>query len=125
MPVVNKFMMLHIAVNDMPKAKEFYADQLGLEVVKDYRMDDANWWVELALPEGGAHLTLTTHHAHMAPGTLTLYFATADVDAAHKALSDKGVEVSKVQDDLHGPGSGTKWFNFKDVDGNLVHIEQA
>jgi len=125
MPVVNKFMMLHIAVSDMPEAKEFYADKLGLEVIKDYRMDDNNWWVELALPEGGVHLTLSTHHGHMAPGTLTVYFATSDITAAHQELADKGVDVSEVQDDLHGPGSGTKWFNFKDPGGNLVHIEQA
>jgi len=29
--------------------------------------------------------------------TMTLYFATSDIDAAHKALSDKGVKVSEVR----------------------------
>jgi len=125
MQVVNKFMMLHVAVGDMPKAKEFYAGKLGLQVVTDYRQDDNNWWVELALPEGGVHVTLTTHHGHMKPGTLTLYFAAADITASHKELSDQGVKVTEIQDDLHGPGSGTKWFNFHDPEGNLVHIEQA
>jgi predicted enzyme related to lactoylglutathione lyase len=61
----------------------------------------------------------------MKPGTLTLYFATADIEAAHKDLSAKGVDVSEIKDDLHGPGSGTKWFNFHDTEGNLIHIEQA
>jgi len=28
---------------------------------------------------------------------MTLYFATSDIDAAHKALSDKGVKVSEVR----------------------------
>lgn len=125
MQVVSKFMMLHIAVNDMEAAKDFYADKLGLEIVKDYRMDDEHWWVELAFPEGGVHATLSTHHGHMKPGTLTLYFATPDIDASHKDLSAKGVTVSEIEDDLHGPGSGTKWFNFKDPEGNLIHIEQA
>jgi catechol 2,3-dioxygenase-like lactoylglutathione lyase family enzyme len=125
MQVVDKFMMLHVAVSDMPKAKEFYADKLGLKVESDYRRDDNNWWVALTLPEGGVTITLSTHYGHMKPRTLTLYFATSDITAAHKALSDKGVKVSEVKDDLHGPGSGTKWFNFNDPDGNLVHIEQA
>jgi len=125
MQAINKFMMLQIAVSDMPKAKEFYADKLDLKITKDYRMDDENWWVELALPEGGVHVTLTTHHDHMKPGTMTLYFATQDIAAAHEQLKDKGVDVSDVQDDLHGPGSGTKWFNFKDQDGSLIHVEQA
>lgn len=125
MQVVNSFKMLHVAVNDMPAAKEFYADKLGLEVVNDYRQDDSHWWVELALPEGGVHLTLSTYHAQMQPGTLTLYFATADIAAAHKSLGEDNVEVSEIQDDLHGPGSGTKWFNFKDPEGNVIHIEQV
>ena len=123
--IVNKFMMLQIAVSDMPKAKEFYADKLGLKVASDYRQDDNNWWVALTLPEGGVTITLTTHHAHMKLGTMTLYFATSDISAANKELSDRGVKVSEVKDDLHDPGSGVKWFNFKDPDGNLIHIEQA
>ena len=125
MQAVDKFMMLQVAVSDMPKAKSFYVDQLGLKVESDYRRDDQNWWVALTLPEGGVTITLSTYHGHMKPGVLTLYFATADIVAAHKALSGKGVKVSEVGDDLHGPGSGVKWFSFKDPDGNLIHLEQA
>ncbi len=125
MQIIDKFMMLQMAVSDMPKAKAFYADKLGLKVTTDYRQDDDRWWVSLALPEGGVTITLTTYHAHTQPGTLTLYFATLDIVAAHQELSDKGVKVSQVGDDLHGPGSGVKWFNFKDPDGNLIHLEQA
>lgn len=125
MQVVNKITMLQMAVNDMPKAKEFYADKLGLAVKQDYRRDDDNWWVSLCAPESDFTITLTTHHGDMKPGALTLYFTTADIQAAHAELGDKGVEVSDVQDDLYGPGSGVKWFNFKDVDGNLVHIAAA
>src|SRR6185503_6617221 len=122
MQTISKFMMLQVAVGDMVKAKEFYADKLGLKVVTDYRRDDNNWWVSLVMPEGGVTITLTTHHAHMKPGTATLYFATSDIEAAHKELHDKGIKLSEVQDDLHGPGSGVKWFNFNDPDGSLIHI---
>ena len=125
MQIIDKFMMLQVAVTDMPKAKKFYVDKLGLKVAMDYRKDDNNWWTALTLPAGGVTITLTTHHAHMKPGTMTLYFATSDIAAANKELSKKGIGVSKVQDDLHGPGSGVKWFNFKDSEGNLIHIEQA
>ena len=122
MQIVDKITMFQMAVSDMQTAKEFYLDKLGLEVVKDYRQDDDNWWVSLNAPEGGVTVTLTTHHGHMKPGALTLYFKTADVIAAHKALSDKGVKVSDVKNDLYGPGSGVQWFNFEDPDGNLIHI---
>jgi catechol 2,3-dioxygenase-like lactoylglutathione lyase family enzyme len=125
MQAIDKLTMLQVAVSDMPKAKAFYADKLGLKVTTDYRRDDANWWVALTLPEGGVAITLTTYHANMKPGTLTLYFATSDIRAAHKALTEKGVKASDVMDDLHGPGSGVKWFNLKDPDGNLIHLEQG
>ena len=44
---------------------------------------------------------------------------------SHKELRNKGIEVNEIKDDLHGPGSVIKWFNFKDPDGNLIHLEQA
>lgn len=125
METVNKLMMVAIGVSNMPVAKAFYADKLGLKVTSDYRQDDAHWWVSLSLPEGGVTLTLTTYLGNSTLGTMTLWFATMDLNAAHKALSEKGVNVSPIGDDLHGPGSGTKWFNFKDPDGNLIHLEQA
>ena len=125
MQVINKFMMFGVIVSDMPKAKAFYADQLGLKVTTDYRQDDNRWWVSLSFPEGGVTITLTTYHENFKPGTTTLYFATADITAAHKELSDKGVKLNEVKDDLYGPGSGVKWFNLQDPDGNLVHVVQA
>ncbi len=125
MPTVNRLMMFAIAVSDMPRAKAFYEDKLGLKVTQDYRQDDGHWWVALAFPEGGVSVTLTTFHGNGKPGTMTLWCATSDLSEAHRALGDKGVQVSQIGDDLHGPGSGVKWFNFKDPDGNLIHLEQA
>lgn len=125
MQTVKKLMMLAVVVSDMPKAKAFYADKLGLKVATDYRQDDYHWWVSLTLPEGGVTITLTTFHENKKPGALTLWFATSDINAAHKELEDKGVKVSKIGNDLHGPGSGVKWFNFKDPAENLIHLEQA
>lgn len=118
-------MMVAVTVSDMPKAKAFYEGQLGLKVMSDYRQSDDRWWVALAVPEGGVTITLTTYHEGAKPDLVTLWFATTDIVAAHKELADKGVKVSEIGDDLHGPGSGTKWFNFKDPDGDLIHIEQA
>jgi catechol 2,3-dioxygenase-like lactoylglutathione lyase family enzyme len=124
MQVVDKLMMFGVVVKDMPKAKEFYEGKLGLEVTKDYRQDDAHWWVSLNFPEGGVTITLTTYHEGDAPVGNTLWLGSSDLPASHKALSDAGVKVSEISDDLHGPGSGVKWFNFTDPEGNLIHIEQ-
>lgn len=124
MQVVTKLMMLSMAVADMPKAKAFYVDKLGLKVITDYRQDDNNWWVSLGLPEGGSSITLTTCHENMKSGTMKIYLATSDVAAAQKELNKKGGKINEVKDDLFGPGSGVKWFNLEDPDGNQVFLVQ-
>jgi len=118
-------MILYMAVSDMRAAKRFYADDLGLKITQDYRQDDNNWWVSLTMPEGGAAVTLSTYHGNGKPGTMNLYFATSNVTTAHQELSSKGLRVNKVKDDLFGPGSGVKWFDLQDPDGNQIKIVQA
>src|SRR5581483_5312406 len=125
MQIINKFTMFTTVVSDMPKAKEFYSDKLGLKVVTDYRQDDDHWWVSLSLPEGEFTITLTTFHENIKKGNVSIYFTTSDITKAHKDLSDKGVKVGEIQDDLYGPGSGVKFIKFEDPDGNWVHVAQA
>ena len=118
-------MMIKMAVTDMPQSKAFYADRLGLKVTSDYRRDDHNWWVSLALPEAGVSITLTTAHENMKPGTASLYFTTTDVALSRAELGAKGIQVGDVKDDLFGPGSGVKWLGLEDPDGNHVLLVQA
>jgi catechol 2,3-dioxygenase-like lactoylglutathione lyase family enzyme len=125
MQAMDKLIMLSLAVSDMAKAKEFYADKLGLTVVSDYGEDGRDRWVSLALPEGGISITLTTFHENMKPGTAKLYFGTSDIEAARGQLAGRGVEVDEIKDDLFGPGSGVKWFNLDDPDGSQVFLVQA
>lgn len=122
MQPVSKLIMLYMAVRDMSKAKEFYVEKLGLKATQDYRQDDNNWWVSLSLPDGGVTITLSTFHGNTKPGTMNLYFATSDVAAAHKELRNKGLTVSEVKNDLFGPGSGVKWFDLQDPDGNQIKL---
>ena len=123
MQIVNKLTMFNLAVSNMPKAKAFYSDMLGLRVTKDYRQDDNNWWVTLAPPEGGVSINLSRYGEHvMKPGTVAVYFKTSDVAAAHKELGEKGAKVSDVQDDLFGPGSGVKFFQLEDPDGTQITL---
>jgi catechol 2,3-dioxygenase-like lactoylglutathione lyase family enzyme len=127
--IVNKFIMVSIAVSDMKKAKEFYAEKLGLEVATDYRRNDDNWWVTLTFPGGGTSITLarssTTDNEPPKPDSMSFYFSTSDIEAAHKELNEKAVKTSEVRDDLYGPGSGVKFFQLKDPDGNQVTFAQT
>ena len=126
--VANKLTMVSVVVSDMNKAKEFYTEKLGLEVATDYRRNDDNWWVTLTFPGGGASITLarssTTSNEPPKPGILGFYFSTSDIAAAHKELNDKGVETGEIRDNLYGPGSGVKFIQFQDPDGNQVTFAQ-
>lgn len=127
MHAANKLMMVTVNVGDMAKSKEFYVDKLGFAISTEYRMDDDNWWTTLTLPEGGVTMTLSRSSAGDANAQLSkvsVYFETSDVEAAHKELSAKGLEVDEVQDDLFGPGSDVKWFNVKDPDDTVVFFVQ-
>lgn len=119
-----KIMMVMMAVTDMAQAKAFYAEQLGFQVTIDYGQGDQHW-VTLQPPGGGPSLTLSTLHGNMRPGTMRLYLATSDIEAMHDALKAKGVKVNDVKDDLYGPGSGVKWFDLRDPDGNLWQVAQS
>lgn len=127
--VAGQLTMVSVVVSDMKKSKEFYAERLGLAVATDYRQNDNNWWVTLTFPGGGANITLarssTTSNEPPKPGTLGFYLSTSDVAAAHKALTEKGVKTSDVKDNLYGPGSGVKFFQVIDPDGNTVTFAQA
>lgn len=125
MQAIDKLMMLSLAVSDMAKAKEFYADKLGLTVVTDYDQSDDSRWVSLAFPEDGVSITLTTFHENMKPGTTKLYLRTSDIVAARKQLTSRGAEVDEINDDLFGPGSGVKWFSLHDPDGSQVFLVEA
>ena len=128
MTVVNQLTMVSVVVSDMKKSKEFYAEKLGFEIATDYRQNDDNWWVTLTLPGGGTTITLARSSASSnqppKPGTLGFYLSTSDIAAAHKELNEKGVKPSEIQDNLYGPGSGVKFFQLNDPDGNQVTFAQ-
>jgi catechol 2,3-dioxygenase-like lactoylglutathione lyase family enzyme len=121
---VEKILMFTMAVTDMAKAKEFYADKLGFQVTSDFGQGDQHW-VSLNAPGGGASLNLTTMHENMKPGTMKLYLSTPDIAAVYQELKTKGVKVNEVKDDLYGPGSGVKWFGLRDPDGNQWLLVQS
>ena len=128
MQAANNLTMVSVVVGDMKKAKTFYAEKLGLAVATDYRQNDDNWWVTLIFPGGGTSITLarssTTSNEPPQAGTLGFYLATSDLAAAYQELNERGVKTSEIRDNLYGPGSGVKFFQLQDPDGNQLTFAQ-
>jgi len=112
------------AVNDIPKAKDFYQNLLGL-TVKDNPMG----LIELEI-SGSSNILVYPKPNHQ-PATFTvLNFPVDDIDAAVDALIDKGItfekydeEYLKTDDKGISKGNGgpsIAWF--KDPAGNILSV---
>ena len=115
------------SVDDLPKAKEFYGETLGLHVT------ETKEGLEVKLK--GAALFIYAKPDHI-PATFTvLNFAVEDIDAAVDALKEKGValenyDMGKMKADEKGiyrgraarQGPDIAWF--KDPAGNVLSVVQ-
>ena len=100
-------------VSDMDRAIAFYADAIGLELVRRH----GDEWVEL---EAGA-VRLALHggaNDERAPGG-TVVFEVEDLDAARFAMELQGV----VFDEHVGEAEGlARFVSFTDPDGNRMQL---
>jgi len=110
------------SVNDIPRAKEFYAETLGLEV------SEANGMLTLHLA-GDRHVLVYPKGDKHEPATFTiLNFPVSDIDAAVDELVGRGVSFEKYPgiDDPRGIqreyGPPIAWFT--DPAGNILSVIQ-
>jgi len=111
------------SVDDIPKAKEFYGQTLGL------RVSEQNGMLELHIE--GDRDTLVYPKPDHTPATYTiLNFPVDDIDAAVDELTRRGVRFERYpgadQDDkgIHrGGGPLIAWF--KDPAGNILSVIQT
>jgi len=108
------------SVDDIPRAKAFYGDTLGLDVT------EANGLLHLGIANGGRVLVYPKENH--TPATYTvLNFPVDDIDHAVDALTQAGVRFEKYdgfsQDEkgiMRGNGPDIAWF--KDPAGNVLSV---
>jgi predicted enzyme related to lactoylglutathione lyase len=110
------------SVDDIPKARTFYGDALGLEVT------EANGMLTLHLGSGGT--VLVYPKPNHAPATFTvLNFPVDDIETAVDALTERGVqfehyEGADLKTDAKGifRGGGPLIAWFTDPAGNVLSV---
>jgi catechol 2,3-dioxygenase-like lactoylglutathione lyase family enzyme len=110
-----------VPVSDPARARQFYVDTLGLEV-----LDDGPFGLEL--DAGGASLRVTPMPEVRVQSGTTAGWQVEDIGAAVRALTEKGVVFNRFegmeQDGLGiwtAPDGGhVAWFN--DPDGNTLSL---
>ena len=113
------------SVNDIPKAKRFYAETLGLEVKEDEGM--------LLLNLGSGARVLIYPKENHTPATFTiLNFPVDDVERTVRALRERGVRFEVYRDGpyktdeqgvFRGEGPTIAWFT--DPAGNILSVLEA
>lgn len=102
---------------DVARARDFYR-KLGLRLV----VDSSPRYVRLALPEGGATLSVELVEAPIAPPAPIIYFECDDLDDRVKALQAQGVAFER------GPRD-EPWLwreaRLRDPDGNQLCLYRA
>src|SRR5580704_1233732 len=86
--------LLSVPVADQDRAKDFYVDILGFDLIADNPMGPGQRWVQVG-PKGGAtSLTLVTWFETMPPGSLKdLVLETDDLDGDVRALAERGLSI--------------------------------
>jgi catechol 2,3-dioxygenase-like lactoylglutathione lyase family enzyme len=107
-----------VPVADQDAALAFWSD-LGFETRIDGAFGDGGRWIEVAPPGAQTSLALVPRAAGAAAG-IEVSFATADAEADHAALLQRGVDADP---ELIRMGDYVPpMFTFRDPDGNPFRI---
>ncbi|MGY1673756.1 glyoxalase superfamily protein [Geodermatophilus sp. SYSU D00710] len=115
-----KLELVAVPVSDVDRALTFYTEGAGFHLDHDHRVSDEVRFVQLTPPGSACSIAIGTGLLDTPPGSVQgLQVVVPDVEAAHRELTARGVEVSEVQ---HLPWGSFVFFS--DPDGNGWAIQQ-
>jgi len=121
---ISKVGRVCVTVADTDRAIDFYTGTLGFEKVVDEPMGPGMRWVEVKVANGETTIALAPPpEGQEAGGSQTgIILDTSDVDGAHAALKEAGVDVDDEVTRYGGPVPPMFWL--RDPDGNSLIVVQ-
>jgi predicted enzyme related to lactoylglutathione lyase len=111
---IHSFEILSVPVSDAQRAKTFYRDVLGFDLIREEPMGPEMTWIQLAPPGQTVTIALVTWFEQMKPGGLQgVMVNTADIDAEHALLRSRGLQIGPIEQQPWG-----RFALFTDPDGN-------
>ena len=106
-----------VYVSDQDRAKAFYTEKLGFEIVRDDPMQDGARWLEVTPPGAQTHLVLYTPPGQQdrIGSFANLVFTSPDVHKSHAEMTARGVEFTQAPEKQYWGGTMAM---LKDPDGN-------
>jgi len=119
---VTAVQLFSLPVADQDRARDFYVDVLGFELVADTPMGPGMRWVQVRPPGAATSITLVTWFDAMAPGaTKGTVLETDDLDGDVVRLRSLGVAVpDEVEEAPWG-----RFVTFDDPDGNGLVLQET
>ena len=121
--------MHHVAiiVSDYRRAREFYVEKLGFPVLREnFRPDRGDWKLDLKFGDGELELFAIPGAPPRpswpeARGLRHLAFRVEDVEAAVRALEQRGIPCEPIRTD---PFTGGRMTFFRDPDGLPLELHE-
>lgn len=111
---INSFEIISVPVSDQQRAKAFYRDVLGFEVIRDEPMGPEARWIQLAPRGQSMTIALVRWFELMQPGGLQgVMVNTDDIDADHTLFTSRGLSLTDIKQEPWG-----RFAMFTDPDGN-------
>jgi predicted enzyme related to lactoylglutathione lyase len=114
-----KLELVAIPVSDVDRAKAFYV-QAGFNADHDHVVSEEVRFVQLTPPGSACSISIGKGVTDAEPGSVKgLQVVVTDIEAAHKELAGRGIDVSEIQDMPWG-----SFVFFSDPDGNAWAVQQ-
>jgi len=111
---IKSFEIISVPVADQQRAKLFYRDVLGFELIREEPTGPGMSWIQLAPKGQSVTIALVTWFEQMKPGGLQgVMVNTDDIDAEHALLSARGLKLTEIKAEPWG-----RYAMFTDPDGN-------
>jgi catechol 2,3-dioxygenase-like lactoylglutathione lyase family enzyme len=128
-----KLELIVVPATDLDRAKAFYTEQVGFEVLVDHSAGEDFRVVQL-IPSGSACAIALMKQPERAGTVLGLHLVVTDIDAARSELHQRGVAVGEL---YHFGAQGQQpgrdpsrrdynsFFSFEDPDGNGWLVQEV
>ena len=115
-----KIELIILPVSDVDRARSFYVDQVGFHADHDQTVNENLRFVQLTPPGSACSIAIGKGITDKTPGTVGgLMMVVSDIEAAHRRLSEGGVNVTNIHDEAWG-----RFVDFNDPDGNSWSVQQ-
>ena len=117
---IRKVELFSIPVTDQDRARSFYVDQLGFDVLVDRPMGPDARWLQLGPPGSETSVALVTWFDTMPPGAADgIVLETDDLEGDVDRLRERGVAIDG---DIEERPWG-RYVTFTDPDGNGLILQ--